>query len=68
MRLSEKDIPSGISPSKRTIIREYIKLRNEGGKISAREIAIRLGYKLDVNNSSGFVGLVLRQYLKGDYR
>jgi hypothetical protein len=56
---------SGLSPSRRTIIREYLRIRQTNSKSTyhiAHEISVLLGYSIDVNGSNSHVMKVLREY------
>jgi len=64
-RTTTLKIPEGIRPSKRSIIKEYIFLREAGLESSARTIAVKLGYTLDQNRCNSYVLMVLRDYLRG---
>ena len=57
-------IPQEISPSRRTIIRSYLRLREIAHENIVREIAQELGYTLDKNNSNEFVRRVIREFLE----
>lgn len=62
----QQNIPSGWNPSRKRIVKEYLKLRSAHMFLDVpivKAVAMNLDYRIDKNGSNDFVRRVLRQFL-----